>query len=178
MTFLELAKLRSSVRHFKNKVIDKEILVKILEAGRIAPSAANRQPWQFLVLQDKENIKLANVTYKRDWLKEAPVIIIICGDHTQSWVRMTDGKDHCDIDIAIAVDHMTLAASDLGLGTCWICAFDAKRASELFGLPSHIEPIVMLAVGYPVDQPDINRHDRLRKKFDEIVHWDYYLEKK
>ena len=177
MKFIELAKLRYSSRHYLNKEVEKDKLISILDAGRIAPSAANRQPWYFIVVQEKEKRELLAKTYNRDWFKEAPVIIVACGDHKQVWVRQHDAKDHCDIDISIAVDHMTLAATDLGLASCWICAFNPYLCSEILALPEHVEPIAMLSLGYPADNVDIHRHERLRKNFDEVVFWEKFGQK-
>ncbi|MDK2820730.1 MAG: hypothetical protein PWP31_695 [Clostridia bacterium] len=176
MSFLDLAKKRYSVRSYQDKPVEKEKLLQVLEAARIAPSAVNFQPWQFVVVQDEELKNKITTTYAKDWIKQAPVIIVVCGDHKKSW-RRADGKDHCDIDIAIAIDHMTLAAADLGLGTCWVCMFNAMECSKILRLPSNIEPIALLPIGYPADQVDINRHDTKRKKLEEIVHWDGFTRK-
>jgi nitroreductase len=173
MNFLELAKHRFSSRDYKTQPVEEEKLIKILEAGRIAPSAANLQPWHFIVVRDKTNLEKIYSLYQREWFKNVLVVIIICGDHSVSWKR-EDKKDHCDIDIAIAIDHMTLQATELGLGTCWICNFDAKKCSEIFRLPNHIEPIALLPVAYPKDSADINRHQTKRKHFEQIVHWDRF----
>ncbi|MCK4662276.1 MAG: nitroreductase family protein [Bacteroidales bacterium] len=173
MSFIELAKRRYSSRNYLNKNVEEEKIKQVLEAGRIAPSAKNSQPWHFIVISKKENLEKICECYKRPWLKEAPVIIAICGDHSKSW-RRADGKDHCDIDISIAIDHMTLAATDIDLATCWICKFDVMKAAEILNLPDGIEAIAMLPLGYPADKVDVNRHDKLRKSFDEIVHWEKF----
>src|SRR5210317_696359 len=105
MEVLQLMKRRCSVRKFKDRPIEEEKLLYVLEAARIAPSACNLQPWRFIVVQDKKRI----ARMAPDWVKEshAPAVIAACGDHAQAWRRL-DGKDHCDIDVAIAIDHMTL----------------------------------------------------------------------
>lgn len=175
MSFLELARKRYSVRRYKSIPVEEEKLMEILEAGRIAPSAANFQPWKFVVIKNEEKKRAIASTYHDDWILQAPIILVICGDHSKAWRRERfDGKDHCDIDIAIAVDHMTLAAADLGLGTCWICHFDAKKCKELLKLPKELEAIVLLPLGYPADMRDMNRHDAKRKTIEEIVCWDGY----
>jgi nitroreductase len=173
-SFLELAKSRYSVRSYLDKPVEDGKLNYILEAGRIAPSAANYQPWHFIVIKDSEMRKKISETYNRPWFIKAPVFIIICGDHRISWKRPEDGKDHCDIDIAIAADHMTLAAEDMGLGTCWICHFDADRAREILNLPDPIEPIVYLSLGYSGDKPVKRAEHLIRKRSEEIVHWEKY----
>jgi nitroreductase len=173
MEFIDIAKKRYSVRSYLSKTVDEGKLLKVLEAGRVAPSAVNIQPCHFIVIKDEMNRQKICSAYHRDWLKEAPVIIVVCGDHSTSWKRK-DGKDHCDIDIAIAVDHMTLQAAELELGTCWVCNFDKQKCSEVLTLPENLEPMVILPLGYPADTTDINRHSIKRKSLDSIVHWEKY----
>lgn len=173
MEFIDLAKKRYSVRKYKDKPVEKQKLEYILEAGRIAPSAANYQPWYFIVVQNDENrAKLATV-YKRQWIQQAPVLLVICGDTNKAWVR-SDGKNHCDIDISIATDHITLAAAEMDLGTCWICNFDVEKTRELLQLPENIEPIVILTLGYPDNEVNLERHATQRKSIDEIVKWEKF----
>ena len=121
-----------------------------------------------MVVTDEILRKDIATSYQRAWILQAPVIIVICGDHSRSW-RRADGKDHLDIDAAIAVDHMTLAAAELGLGTRWVCKFDSMLCHKILDLPSHIETIALLPIGYPEDEGDINRHEKERKSVDEMV---------
>ena len=172
MKFLDLAKLRYSSRNYKNKTVEKEKLNIVLEAARIAPSAANKQPWHFIVVEEKEKLKKLWTTYGRDWLHSAPVIIVCCGDHDKVWIRSEDNKDHLDIDLSIAIDHMTLQATELDLATCWICHFDVEKTKKIFNMPKNIEPIALLPLGYPADEVDKNRHDSKRKTINEIVHFE------
>jgi nitroreductase len=169
MTFIELARRRYSCRNYDPGSVEKDKLGLVLEAGRIAPSAANHQPWHFIVIREMENLKKVHGAYHGEWFQAAPCVIVICGDHTQSWKRKRDGKDHCDIDIAIAVDHMTLQATELGLATCWICNFDKEKTTKILDLPSSLEPIVILPLGYPLDRPDPSRHGEKRKSIQDIV---------
>lgn len=173
MNFLELAKSRYSCRHYAAKPIEKSHLYKVLEAGRIAPSAKNLQPWQFVVVDKDKILSAIKSCYQKNWIQSAPCIIVALGNHDQSWQR-EDGKDHCDIDLSIAIDHMTLAATDAGLATCWVCKFDAKKVSEILNLPDYIEPVALLPIGYPTDRADTERHKKLRKPIDEIVQWNEY----
>lgn len=168
--FLDLAKRRRSVRGFQNRLIEKEKLMEILEAGRVAPSAKNFQPLHFIVAQDKAVREQIGTTYRGAWLPEAPVIIVVCGDHSQSW-RRADGKDHCNIDAAIAIDHMTLAAANLGIGSCWVCAFNAMECHRLFRLPAHLEAIALLPLGYPAEEGVSQQTAKKRKQLEELVHW-------
>lgn len=167
MDFSNLVKNRYSVRKYKEKDVEKELIEEILDTMRNAPSAANYQPWHFTVVMDSKTREKIAETYAVAWIKKAPVIIIALGDHSQSWVR-DDGKDYCDVDVAIAVDHLTLAAVDKGLGTCWVCAFDKVMVSDILNLPEHLEPIALLPMGYPIDQ-DVRA--KKRKSLDEIVSW-------
>lgn len=171
--FLHLAKQRYSTRQYDPKAVEPEKLSYILESGRIAPSAANYQPWYFIVVTDEPARSKMWEVYHRPWFKDAPVYIVLCADHNKSWKR-ADGKDHADVDIAIAADHMTLAAAEQGLGTCWICNFDALKCSEVLGFPSHIEPVVILSLGYPLDKCDPERHLKHRKPVGDIVRWNRF----
>lgn len=175
MTFLDLVKKRASIRGYLPKAVEEEKLNYVLEAGRLAPSAANLQPWQFIVIRDKQMREELFRVYRREWFIQAPVVIVLCGDHQQSWKR-ADGKDHLDIDVAIATDHMTLAAAEQDLGTCWVCNFDARLCSGILGLPENLEPIVLLSLGYPAQDLDLSRHVK-RKELTEILHNEGYNQK-
>ncbi len=168
MNFIELATQRSSVRNFEPKLVEKEKLLYVLEAARIAPSAANFQPLKFLVITDPSILKSIQVLYHREWLVTAPAIIVAMGDHNKGWHRKADGKDFTDIDVAIAVDHLTLAAAEQGLGTCWICNFDAEKCSTLFNAPPNIEMIALIPIGYPVIEP---KSIKKRVPIDQLVGW-------
>lgn len=172
MNFKQLAINRYSCRTFLPKKVEDNLIIELLETAKLAPSAKNLQPWHFLIIRN-ENLKKIKSCYSRDWISEATVVIIICGDHSISWKR-DDGKDHCDIDIAIITDHLSLAATELGLGTCWVCNFDAKKCKELFEIPSHIEPIALIPLGYPADKCDEERHLTKRKKIVEMIHWEKF----
>lgn len=170
MSFLDLAKKRYSCRKYKEQDISKEKLLKVIEAGRVAPSAVNKQPWQFVIITENDLLDKIKSCYAKDWIQSAPAIIVICGDHDISWKR-DDGKDHCDIDVAITTDHMALAATDNGLATCWVCKFNAKKCAEILNLPDNMEPTVLLPIGYPDDLKDKDRHDSDRKNQNEIYYW-------
>lgn len=171
MDFLELAKRRYSARNYKSDTVSDEDLQYILEAGRVAPSAVNYQPWVFLVIRDEKNLAGVHGLYHREWFRKAPVVIILLADHRQSW-RRADGKDHADIDLAIAADHMTLAAAHRGLGTCWVCNFDREKTVRHFNLPPHLEPVVFLPLGHAADGPDTGRHADRRKTLAQVVRFE------
>ena len=176
MTFIDLAKKRYSSRNYQDKQVEKELLLQVLEAGRVAPSAKNKQPWHFVVITKEESLKKIKECYERDWIESANCVIVVCGDHREAW-RRADGKIHTDVDVSIAIDHMTLAATDLGLATCWVCKFDVLKCVKALDLPDDVEPIALLPIGYPADKTDVNRHDQLRKPLDEIVHWEKFYYK-
>jgi len=166
MTFLELVKSRISIRQYTPKTVEDDKLAYILECARFAPSAVNYQPWQFLVIKNDDVKGLLQECYHAKWFAEAPVYIVACTDTAQSWKRSFDGKDHADIDVSIAVEHICLAAAEQGLGTCWVCNFDAQKCSELLKLPGNIHPVAIIPIGYTTQTISRNPH---RKPNDEIV---------
>lgn len=164
MTFLELTKKRYSCRNYQDRPVERELLDYIFECVRLAPSAVNRQPWKFRLVEDRSQREKLQQCYQREWFNTAPVYVIASVLHEQEWVR-SDGKHHGDIDIAIAVEHLCLAATEQGLGTCWVCNFDATLCSELFSLPANEEPAVLIPIGYPAVEPT----EKKRKELDEIL---------
>ncbi|AFV02263.1 MULTISPECIES: nitroreductase family protein [Dehalobacter] len=166
MDFLNLVTNRRSVRKYTSEKVEAEKLQKILEAGRVAPSAHNSRPIKLIVVQSSsglEKVKKAANIYS------APLVVIACGDHKEAAVK-EDGKSMIDIDTSIVTDHMMLQATDLGLGTCWICAFDAAVLRTEFQMPENLEPINILAVGYAADEPITpENHDKRRKTLEKIV---------
>jgi len=170
ISFEEIARKRFSSRNYLNKPIEKEKIEKIIEAARIAPSAANKQPYIFFVISKQEMLEKIYNTYHREWFKNAPIVIVGCAKYDEAWVRQFDNKNHADIDIAIAIDHMTLQAADVGLATCWICNFDINKCQEILSLPPNIIPIVLLPLAYPADVPPSDRYEK-RKKIQDIVKW-------
>jgi len=167
MDFNQLAKSRYSSRRYKVQSVEEDKLNYVLEAGRIAPSAVNYQPVFFVVVRDR-NLENVRSCYPREWFRTAPACIVVCSDHSVSWKR-SDGKDSADIDAAIAADHITLAATSAGLATCWVCNFDKVRLTEVLNLPDHVEPVVILPIGYPADTVDTERHSSKRKPFNGMV---------
>ncbi|MBD3244182.1 MAG: nitroreductase [Chitinivibrionales bacterium] len=165
MTFLELAAKRFSVREYRDTPVEESAVATVLEAGRLAPSACNNQPWYFIVIRSPERRAAMRAAYDRDWFVSAPVQIAVCIDTEQCWKRGHDGKSYGMVDAAIAMDHMTLAATELGLGTCWIGAFDPTGAREVLGLPAHIEPVVLTPLGYPASSAPPKK----RKALEQIV---------
>jgi nitroreductase len=164
MEFFDVVRQRYSVRAYKSDVVEEEKIGQVLEAARLAPTAANRQPFQLLVIPTAGREDALRRIYDREWFVQAPLVLCACAVPAQGWVRM-DGKPYTDVDVAIAVDHLILAATELGLGTCWIAAFDPDAAREVLDLPEGVEPIVFTPLGYPADQPGPKR----RRQMDELV---------
>lgn len=148
-SFLELTKERFSVREYLPKSVEEEKLAYVMECVRMAPSACNNQPWRFFVISDKEELeRVVYANYNRPWIQSAPSVIVCCGDHATSWKRRADGVDHAPIDVAIATEHLCLAAAEQGLGTCWVCNFDVPGVAKTLGLPENLEPIALVPLGY------------------------------
>jgi len=162
---------RVSTRDFQSVPVEKEKLIQLLDAARVAPSACNLQPWCFVVITDSQRCANLCECYKREWIRSAPVIIVACADHSVSWKRRTDNKDHSDMDLAIAIEHICLTATDLGLGACWVCNFDLAGCKEFLNLPEHVEPVALIPVGYPVKNESAAKN---RKSLEEIVRWETY----
>ena len=151
MEFLELIRKRYSVRAYKPTPVEQEKLHKVLEAAILAPTAANKQPFRLIVLKTAGQEADLKRVYPRDWFVHAPLVICACAVNGESWVRR-DGKNYADVDTTIAFDHLILAAHDLGLGTCWIAAFDPAAAREVLKLPADLEPIAFTPLGSPADE--------------------------
>ena len=152
MDFSELIKARYSVRAYKPDPVEEEKLHQVLEAAQLAPTAANRQPFQLIVVHTAGCEPELRRIYPRPWFTHAPLIVCICAIPAEGWVRV-DGKNYADVDAAIAMDHLVLAATNLGLGTCWIAAFDPAAAHQVLGLPEGVEPIAFTPLGSPAGRP-------------------------
>ena len=131
---LALVKARSSVRSFKPDKVERAKLEYILEVARLAPSAVNFQPWCFVVVREPERLKALYECYPRDWFAKAPVCIVVCGDHGASWKRASDNKDFCDVDVAIATEHLVLA--DVGHNDGVSHGLTVLGVKKLSGYPS------------------------------------------
>ena len=169
MDFLNLTRQRFSCRNYKSQRIEDNDLEYILECARMAPSAVNRQPWLFKVITSWDShTALQDLwqCYDREWFRSAPACIVVVLRHDEEWVR-ADGKRHGDIDVAIASEHICLAAAERGLGTCWVCNFDAERCRQMLRLGEEEEPVVLIPIGYPAC--DIS--SKTRKGWGEICDW-------
>jgi len=167
MDFSNLIQRRYSVRAYKPDPVEDDKLQGLLEAARLAPSAANRQALRFIVIHTEGREQELQRIYNRDWFVQPPLVICACGIPSENWVRK-DSKNYNDVDVAIAMDHLILAATDAGLGTCWIAEFDANAAREVLHLPDHVEPIAFTPLGYPTVQPGPKK----RKDLSELVRYE------
>ena len=161
--------IRRSVRSYNNQAIDDVTLTKILDAGRLAPSASNVQPWKFIVVKEPATrVKIAEAASQQAFVGEAPVVIVACATGAQS--MMMCGQPRLTVDLSIAMSFMILQATELGLGTCWIGAFDEGEVKEILGIPENVIVVAISPLGYPagVTRP------RPRKSLAEIVCYDRY----
>lgn len=170
MNFLELVKKRYSVRSYTSQKVETEKLDKILQAAHVAPTAANLQPIHLIVVQGKDGLekigKAANIY-------GAPLAIIVCADHSKAWVRPFDRKQTTDIDASILTDHMMIEATELGLGSVWVCYFKPDIIRKEFNLPDNLEPVNILAIGYSSEEAaDPERHSQTRISVKELVSYE------
>lgn len=171
MEFYQLVKNRETIRSYDpGKKIPEEVLTRILNAGRLAPSAANRQPWHFYMISSEEKLKEVKESYLREWFQDVPHVLVVTGDKTRSWVRPYDGYNSIETDLAIAMDHMILAAENEKVGACWIIAFDYEKLAKAIGLKDNEVVYCIASLGYPPEgfKP---RNNKIRKPLEEVVTW-------
>lgn len=163
----ETVKTRRSIRSYQDKPVEEEKLAKILEAARLAPSAVNLQPCSYVVVTDKAVRQRLSQAYSRSWFAQAPVIIVACATPEKAWKR-NDGEEFWKIDAAIALQTLVLAATAEGLGTCWIGAFDEKKAKDALDIPKNVRVVAMTPIGYPAEtKPPVTE----RKPLTELIHY-------
>lgn len=168
MDLYEAIRTRKSVRSYEDRPVPEDSLERVLEAARMAPSAKNLQEWRFVLARDPEvRRRLAAAASGQSFVAEAPIVIACCAETDHR--RMRCGLESYPIDVAIAIDHLTLAAAGEGLGTCWIGSFDPRKVRETLGIPETIEVVELLPLGYPKD-PTPEAKSRL--PLAEIVHYD------
>jgi len=154
---------RRSIRNYLPKPVEEKKLKSVLEAGRLAPSAHNAQEWKFIVVKDAETRKkLAEACRNQSFIAEAPVVIVGCGLNPAK--KMSGGQFSCPIDLAIAVDHMTLKAVEEDLGTCWIGSYDEPAVKTILKIPAEVNVVAIFPLGYPAVYPK----PRPRKNFIEV----------
>jgi nitroreductase len=167
MEFDGLIRERYSVRDYLPDLVEEEKLRKVLEAAVLAPTAANRQAFRIIVISTPGRQEELKRIYSKRWFTQAPYVICVCCLTSECWTRK-DGKSYGDVDVAIVMDHLILAAADQGLGTCWVGAFDAQAAREVLDLPDDVEPVAFTPLGYPADKPG----EKKRKPLEELVKYE------
>jgi nitroreductase len=168
--FQELIGKRYSVRAYKPDPVEDGKLARILEAVRLAPTAANRQAFRVVVIETKGREEGLRRVYGREWFTRAPLVLAVCALPAEGWVRKFDGWNAAEVDATIAMAHLVLAAADEGLGTCWIAAFDPQAARDVLGLPEGVIPSAFTPLGYPADSPAPKK----RKPLEEIVRYNLW----
>jgi nitroreductase len=169
MDTIEVINIRYSVRAYKSDLIEEDKLSIVLNAARLAPTANNKQPFQIIIVHTKGRESELLSIYQREWFVQAPVVLCVCGLPANAWIRK-DGRSYLDVDIAIVMDHMVLAAADIGLGTCFIAAFDATNTRKVLSIPEEVEPILFTPLGYPADTAGIKK----RKTIEELVRYEHW----
>jgi len=170
MDYSELIAARYSVRAYRPDPVEDEKLQAVLEAARLAPTAANRQPFQLVVLHTAGREDEIGRIYRRPWFVQAPLVIAVCAISSQAWVRESDRFNARLIDAAIVADHLILAAANAGLGTCWVAAFNVEAARHVLQLPDEVEPVIFTPLGYPADSPS----PKVRKPLSELVRYEHW----
>ena len=158
MDFEKLIHTRYSVRAYEKRPIENEKLLQVLNTARMAPTGSNRQSFQLVVVHTAGREDEIRRIYNKDWFVDAPIVIVACA--------ALDYK----LNIGIVMDHLILAATELGLGTCWIGAFNRDAAREILGLPDEVEPIIFTALGYAADE----LRPKKRKSLDELVRYEHW----
>jgi nitroreductase len=165
MDFQALIERRYSVRAYRPDAVDEADLDAVLRAAVLAPTAANLQPIRVVVLRTEgRQADLARV-YPKPWFSQAPLVLAVCAVPAEGWVRRFDAKNHAEIDAAIVMDHVVLAATDRGLGTCWVCHFDPAAARDVLAVPAGWVPIAFTPLGRAADEP----RERKRRPRGELV---------
>ena len=170
MEVFEAITARRSIRTYRAEDVEEEKLRRVLNAGRLAPSASNRQEWKFIVVRDPgKRAKITATTYGQRWVGEAPVIIVACATEGKS--VMTCGQTTHTVDVSIACTMMMLEAWEQGLGTCWLGTFNENEVKKILEIPASLRVVTVMPLGYPSDIPAA----RPRKAFDQVVSYDRYL---
>ena len=178
MKFTDVIESRTSIRTYCDKDVEEGKVTYVLECARVAPSWANRQCWRFIVVRDKEKIKaLSKTSIVNRWLRKVPIIVVACGDPVSSGVN--NNIDYFAVDVAIAMEHIILAATDIGLGSCWIADFDEKKVKDLLDIPNRIRVVALTPLGYPAQKSGMSdktirffARSNKRKNLDEIVRYE------
>jgi len=172
-SLMDLIEKRKSIRSYKPQHVEEEKLNYILQAFRKAPSAKNLQPWKLIIVKDKKKISdLSIACNNQTFLSEAPILIVACAKEDEAYGVMGGYMNSYPIDIALALEHLILAATEKGLGTCWIGAFKEKLVKDLLDVPDNVRVVAITPVGYPA----VEGRTRGRKPISKIVCYDKYID--
>ena len=159
---------RRSIREFSGRPVEPEKIDRLLEALMRAQSAANRQPWHFVVLSGQEERAALDDVFTKEGFRKAPLLIVACADQSQAWTRRADKVNYAWVDATIAVTEMIGAATAEGLGSCWVAAIEPDLVREKLGIPGQIDIVAIIAIGYP--EKELVVEDKARKPLAEIIH--------
>jgi nitroreductase len=166
--FYQLIENRESIRDYDpEKEVPEPVLRRIVNAGRLAPSAANRQPWRFAVVSSEAGLERIRVAYSHTWYRDAPHVLAAIGRVDEAWVRQGDGYNSLETDLTIAMDHMILAAEYEGVATCWIANFDPEKLKEALQLRENERIFAITPLGYP-REGFVRKGEKKRKSLDEV----------
>ncbi|MDE6311928.1 MAG: nitroreductase family protein [Muribaculaceae bacterium] len=170
-SFRSLVLERYSCRNYDSaRPVTPQLISDVLEDARLAPSACNRQPWEFwVILNDSKAREAVLASYGREWLATAPAFIICMGREEEGWVRPFDSHSHIDVDLSIAAEHICLSATEHGLGTCWVCNFDPDVLRRGLEIPAGLRPVAIIPIGYPAEGSKVP--EKKRKAPEEIIRW-------
>jgi nitroreductase len=168
---MEAVRTRRSIRRYQRRPVPEDVLRQVLNSARLAPSANNSQPWRIVVVRDDETkAKLATASHGQKFMATAPLVLVACGVPDEAFEFAGGYMSSHVIDVSIALDHLTLAAHSLGLGTCWIAWFDEDKVRRLLGIPEDVRVVAMTPVGYPDEAPERTP----RRNLEELVMFDRY----
>jgi nitroreductase len=171
MTVLTAIRERRSVRKYKSDAIPEDVLLRVLEAARLAPSGKNLQPWKFILVKNKElKEKLAMASAEQLFIAQAPVIVVGCGYPDSCYARMGRYMKSWPVDVTIALEHLILQAQEEGLGTCWVGSFEEDEIKSILNIPENVRVLALTPLGYPDEEPPF----RSRKSLKEIISYNRY----
>ena len=177
MDILKAIKKRRSVRGYLDKTIPEQVLYRVLEAARLAPTAANKQPFKLILVTEKQTkIKLAEASRKQMSIAEAPIVIVGCAFPEESYQNIGGTHTSEEIDVSIVFDHLMLQAAEESLGTCWIGAFDEQQVKAILNIPSNVKVIGLTPLGYPSGKEFKSGKHLDRKSLNEIILYEKYKE--
>ncbi len=161
MSLLDVIFSRRSIRRYTSKPVPDKVLKSVLEAGRLAPSADNAQPWHFIAVTDPEIKRELSRGPWRSFIKDSAFTIVGCGEKSDKWST---------VDVAIALENMVLSAEAQGVGSCWIGAFEEKEVKELLGIPDNLKVVALVSFGYPAEKPGPGN----KRSLESIVHYNRF----